>query len=52
MAPSVFIGPELSYTWKEHLSAELGAEFPVVSDNSALQLVPDYRVKAAVFWRF
>jgi hypothetical protein len=49
---SVFIGPELSYTWKEHLSAELGAEFPVVNDNTALQLVPDYRVKAAVSWRF
>jgi hypothetical protein len=49
---SVFIGPELSYTWKEHLSAELGAEFPLVNDNTALQLVPDYRVKAAITWRF
>lgn len=49
---SVFAGPELSFTWKEKLSAELGAEFPLVSDNSALQLVPDYRVKAAVTWRF
>jgi hypothetical protein len=49
---SVFIGPEFSFTWKENLSAELGAEFPVVSDNTALQLVPDYRVKAAMKWRF
>jgi opacity protein-like surface antigen len=49
---SIFIGPELTYTWHEHLSAELGAEFPVVSNNTALQLVPDYRVKAAVTWRF
>jgi hypothetical protein len=49
---SVFIGPELSFTWKENLSAELGAEFPVVNDNTALQLVPDYRVKAALTWRF
>ncbi len=49
---SVFIGPEFSFTWKELLSAELGAEFPVVSDNSALQLVPDYRVKAALTYRF
>jgi hypothetical protein len=49
---SVFLGPELSFTWKERLSAELGAEFPVVSDNTALQLVPDYRIKAAVTWRF
>jgi len=49
---SVFVGPELSFTWKERISAELGAEFPVVSDNTSLQLVPDYRVKAAVTWRF
>ena len=49
---SVFIGPEFSLTWKENLSAELGAEFPVVNDNSGLQLVPDYRVKAALTWRF
>ena len=49
---SVFMGPELSYTWHEHLSAELGTEFPVVSDNTSLQLVPDYRIKAALTWRF
>ena len=49
---SVFIGPELTYTWHEHLSAELSTEFPVVSNNTALQLVPDYRIKAAVTWRF
>ena len=49
---SVFAGPELSFTWKDKLSAELGAEFPLVNDNTALQLVPDYRVKAAVTYRF
>jgi len=26
--------------------------FPLVNDNTALQPVPDYRVKAAVTWRF
>ena len=49
---SIFIGPELAYTWHEHVSAEMGAEFPLVRNNTALQLVPDYRVKAAVTWRF
>jgi hypothetical protein len=49
---SVFAGPELSFTWQEKLSAELGAEFPLVNHNSALQIVPDYRVKGAVTWRF
>jgi len=49
---SIFIGPELNFTWKENLSAELGTEFPVVSNNTALQIVPDYRIKAALTWRF
>jgi hypothetical protein len=49
---SVFVGPELSFTWKERLSAELGAEFPVVNDNSSLQLVSDYRIRSAITWRF
>jgi hypothetical protein len=49
---SVFLGPGLTFTWKEKFSAELGAEFPLVSDNTALQLVPDYRVRAAASWRF
>jgi len=49
---SVFLGPELAYTWKENLSAEFGTEFPIVSRNTALQLVPDYRLRAALTWRF
>jgi hypothetical protein len=49
---SVFIGPELTFTWKDNLSAELGVELPVVNDNTSLQCVPDYRVKAAFIWRF
>jgi hypothetical protein len=49
---SIFIGPELNFTWKENLSAELGTEFPVVTNNTALQIVPDYRIKAALTWRF
>ena len=49
---SVFVGPQVNLTWGDRLGAELGADFPVVVDNSALQIVPDYRVKAAVNWRF
>lgn len=49
---AVYAGPELSYTWREKLSVELGTEFPVVINNTSLQLVPDYRMKAAVTWRF
>ena len=49
---SVFLGPQISVTWGERLSAELGADLPVSIDNTALQTVPDYRVRAAVNWRF
>jgi hypothetical protein len=49
---SIFLGPQLSVTWGERLSAELGADLPVSVDNTALQIVPNYRVRAAVNWRF
>lgn len=49
---SVYLGPQLTYTWSEKLSAQLGVELPVLLDNSALQAVPDYRIRAAVSWRF
>ena len=49
---SVFLGPEFSYTWKEKLSADLGAEYPVILHNTSLQAVPDYKLRAAINWRF
>jgi hypothetical protein len=49
---SVFLGPQISFTWGERFSAELGADLPVSIDNTALQSVPDYRVRAAVNFRF
>lgn len=49
---SVYLGPQIHYTYSEKLSAELGADFPVSIHNTALQLVPDYRVRGALTWRF
>jgi hypothetical protein len=49
---SVFLGPQIDVTWSTHLSAHVGVDFPVSIDNSGLQVVPDYRVHAAVIWRF
>ena len=49
---SVFLGPQISVTWSARLSAEVGADLPVSIDNTALQSVPDYRVRAALNWRF
>ena len=49
---SVYLGPQFTYTWSDRLSAQVGGDLPVMLDNSALQAVPDYRVRAAVTWRF
>ena len=33
-------------------AAEVAAELPVVQHNTSLQIVPDYRVRGGVTWRF
>ncbi len=48
----VYIGPQFSFTWGSNFSAQLGADLPVYRDNSGLQVLPDYRVRAAITWRF
>ncbi len=48
---SVFLGPRLLVSHGK-FSAELAAEFPVSIDNTALQVVPDYRLRASVALRF
>ena len=48
----ITLGPEASLTWHENLSADLGVDFPVVQNNTSLQTVGDYRIRAAATWRF
>ncbi len=49
---SVFMGPDFIFTWKQHLSANLGADIPLLIHNTAFQSVPDYRIRTAINWRF
>jgi len=49
---TVYLGPDLAFTWGSKLSAELGADFPVSIHDTALQIVPDWRLRAAVTWHF
>ena len=49
---AVYMGPQLSFTWSSKLSAQLGADLPVSIDNTALQTVPDYRVRGGLTWHF
>jgi len=44
---SVFIGPRLLASYNR-MSFEVAAELPVSIDNTALQAVPDYRLRAAL----
>jgi hypothetical protein len=48
----VYAGPEIRFTWSENLSAHIGADLPASIENSCEQLMPDYRIHAAITWRF
>ncbi len=49
---AVYLGPQFVFTWHDKLSAQLGLDLPVLRDNTALQIVPDYRVRVGVTWHF
>ena len=48
---SVFLGPRIIASFGK-ISGELAADLPVSMDNTALQVVPDYRLRASVAVRF
>jgi hypothetical protein len=48
----VYLGPQIDVTWSDQLSAHLGADLPVSIASTGNQVVPDYRIHAAVTWRF
>ena len=48
----VYLGPVISFTWSESFSAHIGADLPVSRENSGEQVMPDYRIHAAIMWEF
>jgi hypothetical protein len=48
---SVFLGPRVTASIGK-VSGEIAAEFPLSIDNTALQVVPDYRLRASIGARF
>ena len=48
----LFLGPAVLFTWGTSLSGEAGIDLPVYDHNTALQIVPDYRMRLAAIWRF
>lgn len=49
---SLYAGPAVQFTWTTSLSAEFAADFPAIQNNTALQIVPDYRLRGGLVWRF
>src|SRR5439155_5755343 len=49
---AVYLGPQINFTWRGSLSAYVGADLPVSIDNTSLQTVPDYRIRAGLTWHF
>lgn len=45
---SVYVGPQFTYTAGETLSFGAGVDFPVVSKNTAFQIVPDNRIRLSL----
>lgn len=48
---SVFLGPQLQYTWSSRLSAQLAVDLPASIVSTGEQLVPTVRVRAALTFR-
>jgi len=48
----LYLGPAVVFTWGTSLSGEAGIDIPVYDHNTALQIVPDYRMRLAAIWRF
>jgi len=48
----VYVGPELDFTWGTSLGASVALDVSVIQNNSALQVVPDYRFRGGFTWRF
>jgi hypothetical protein len=49
---ALYVGPGFRFSWGTSLAADVAADLPVVQHNTALQLVPDFRVRGGVTWRF
>ncbi|HUI27559.1 MAG TPA: hypothetical protein VL403_15865 [Candidatus Kryptonia bacterium] len=49
---ALYLGPGFTLTWGTSLAAEIAADLPVLEHNTSLQIVPDYRLRAGVSYRF
>lgn len=49
---ALYAGPGISFTLDSNFSLDVIADIPAIQNNSALQLVPDFRIRGGAVWRF
>ena len=49
---ALYAGPGFGFTWGTSLAADLTLDLPAVQNNTSVQIVPDYRIRGGVTWRF
>lgn len=49
---ALYLGPSMTFTWGESLQATLAGDLPVLQNNTGVQLVPDFRIRGGLTWRF
>jgi hypothetical protein len=49
---ALYLGPDVRFTWGTSLGGSLAVDLPVLQNNSAFQIVPNYRVRGGFTWRF
>ena len=49
---ALYLGPAIRFSWATSLAAEITGDLPVYQNVTGLQIVPDYRIRGALIWRF
>ncbi|MCW5892088.1 MAG: hypothetical protein KIT14_16310 [bacterium] len=49
---ALFVGPGVAFTWGTSLGADLALDLPVVQHVTAVQIVPSFRLRGGLTWRF
>jgi hypothetical protein len=49
---ALYLGPAIRWSWTTSLAAEVMADLPVLQNVASLQIVPDYRIRGGLVWRF
>ncbi len=48
----LYAGPAAHWTWGTQLSVDAAVDIPVIRNNTDLQIVPDFRLRGGLTWRF